>query len=496
MNAGVGRFIQTVQYQFFHYKGTFTRTYKYLLLAFFSLTLIAPLFMKDPLATVSSQASNQLMVTTAGIGGEDTHVSSANPTTNYGQAAVLEIDNDPVKRGLLRFNITGLPGGSVVTNATLRLYVNNFSPIAGVISAVSGSWNESSTTWSGAPTVGAAITTLANPATVGTWLQANVTSRVTGNGVVNFYITSTSIDGVFYHSGENATNPPTLVITYTLARTSTPPPSPSDPILIGAGDISSCANNNDEKTAQLIDAVFASGATGRVVALGDVVYDTGTSAEFTNCYHPTWGRHRSRTSPAVGNHEYLTAGASGYFNYFGSLAGDPTKGYYSYNLGAWHIVVINSNCSRVGGCHIGSPQETWLKADLAANPRTCTLAYWHHPRFSSGRLGNWSSMGPIWQALYNFNADVVLVGHDHIYERFAPQNPSGQLDTQRGIREFVVGTGGKNHASFGTIKPNSQVRNSDTFGVLQLTLHSSSYDWRFIPEPGKTFTDSGSTACH
>jgi hypothetical protein len=264
-------------------------------------------------------------------------------------------------------------------------------------------------------------------------------------------------------------------------------------VLVAAGDIASCSSSGDEATAALLD-----GISGTVLTLGDNAYDSGTPSQFTNCYQPSWGRHKARTRPSAGNHDYLTASASGYYGYFGAAAGDPTKGYYSYELGAWHIVVINSNCSQVGGCQAGSPQEKWLRADLAAHPAACTLAYWHHPRFSSGTShGSSTTMQPIWQALYDANADVVLSGHEHNYERFAPQNPAGQADAARGIREFVVGTGGKSHYGFGTPLPNSQVRNSDTSGVLKLTLHATSYDWRFVPESGKTFTDSGSNfACH
>ncbi len=270
----------------------------------------------------------------------------------------------------------------------------------------------------------------------------------------------------------------------------------ASPIVIGAGDISTCANDNDLKTAQLIQAVFATGVAGKVIGLGDNVYESGTATEFTKCYHPSWGRFTSRIAPAVGNHEYLTTGATGYFNYFGTRAGDPKKGYYSYNLGTWHIVVINSNCSKVGGCQVGSPQERWLRADLAANPRACTLAYWHHPLFSSGSHGNNVAVKPIWNALYDFNADVVLSGHDHLYERFGPQNSAGVLDGPRGIREFVVGTGGKNLTGFSAVKPNSITRNATTFGVLKLTLNASSFSWQFIPIAGQTFKDSGTILCH
>ncbi len=236
---------------------------------------------------------------------------------------------------------------------------------------------------------------------------------------------------------------------------------------------------------------------GEIATLGDNAYETGSPSDYANCYAPTWGRLLSRTHPAPGNHEYLTPGASGYFSYFGAAAGAPDSGYYSYELGAWHIVVINSNCSAVRGCQTGSRQEAWLRADLAAHRASCTLAYWHHPRFSSGEHGDTVAMQPIWQDLYDAGADVVLNGHDHDYERFAPETPTGAADPARGIREFVVGTGGKNHYPITRApEPNSEVRNWDTFGILKLTLHARSYDWQFIPEAGKTFTDSGSGRCH
>jgi acid phosphatase type 7 len=282
-----------------------------------------------------------------------------------------------------------------------------------------------------------------------------------------------------------------------------PPPPPGDPVFVGAGDIASCASSGDEATANLLD-----GIPGTVYTLGDNAYDSGTSAEFANCYNPSWGRHIARTKPSVGNHEYQTAGASGYYNYFGDAASptDPPgcrvncKGYYSYNLGAWHIIALNSMCENVGGCGASSTMVTWLKGDLAANPSSssCTLAYWHHPVFSSGSAhGNNPKMIPSWDALDAAGADVVLSGHDHDYERFAPQTSSGVAPPAGGgIREFVVGTGGRSLRAFGTIRANSEVRNSDTYGVLKLTLHASSYDWQFVPEAGKTFSDSGTGNCH
>ena len=261
-------------------------------------------------------------------------------------------------------------------------------------------------------------------------------------------------------------------------------------VMVGAGDIAHCSTTTDEATAKLLD-----GISGTVFTLGDNVYNSGTSAEFANCYNPTWGRHKTRTKPSVGNHEYLTSGASGYFNYFGAAAGDPKKGYYSYDRGDWHVIVLNSNCSQVP-CAAGSAQDTWLRADLANHPNKCTLAYFHAPLYSSGQYGNSTYVRPFWKALYQANADVVLSGHEHDYERFAPQNPYGALDSARGIREFVVGAGGTYLRPFGTIKPNSQSRNASAHGVLKLTLNSGGYAWKFVPVAGKTFTDSGTASCH
>jgi acid phosphatase type 7 len=265
--------------------------------------------------------------------------------------------------------------------------------------------------------------------------------------------------------------------------------SGATPVLVGAGDIASRRSVADT-TAKLLDNI-----PGTVFTVGDNAYDSGSLSEFANYYHPTWGRHKARTRPAPGNHEYHTVRASGYYDYFGGVAGDPRKGYYSYDLGNWHIVVLNSNFEEIGGCGSTSPQVEWLKSDLAANgDKIGLLAYFHHPLFSSGEHGNNSGVKPLWDVLYAARADVVISGHDHDYERFAPQNPGGKADS-RGIRQFVVGTGGKKLRPFGKVKPNSQVRNADAFGVLKLTLHPTSYDWKFVPVTGKTFTDSGSARC-
>jgi hypothetical protein len=262
-----------------------------------------------------------------------------------------------------------------------------------------------------------------------------------------------------------------------------------DPVFVGAGDIADCSGAQDEQTAHLLDTI-----PGTVYTVGDNAYPNGTAAEYNNCYGPTWGRHKARTHPAVGDNEYNSSSvAAGYFSYFGAAAGNPSQGYYSYDVGSWHIIVLNSNCSEVGGCSPSSAQGKWLQADLAANPRACTLAIFHEPVFSSS--GGKSSLRDFWVTLYQAGADIVLNGHRHNYERFALQNPTGGADPGRGIREFVVGTGGRSHSSLGSPAANSEVRNSSAYGVLKLTLHPTSYDWQFIPIAGQTFTDSGSAPC-
>jgi hypothetical protein len=242
-----------------------------------------------------------------------------------------------------------------------------------------------------------------------------------------------------------------------------------------------------------------------VLTLGDDQYDCGGYNAFLQSYDPSWGRVKSLTHPVPGNHEYNSSGgtgcdssgqASGYFQYFGTAAGDPTKGYYSYDVGTWHIIALNSNCSAIGGCGAGSPQETWLRADLSAHTNTCTLAYWHHPLFTSGSVGDDTEVSTFWQDLYDAGGDVVLNGHAHGYERFAPQTPGGTYDPTRGIREFVVGTGGEDFQSFSTSQPLAEMRESNSFGVLRLVLHASSYDWSFAPIAGSSFTDSGSGYCN
>jgi hypothetical protein len=265
-------------------------------------------------------------------------------------------------------------------------------------------------------------------------------------------------------------------------------PRPDAVTFIGAGDIAVCTSGADEATADILDRFPAA----TVFTAGDNAYPNGALTDYQTCYAPSWGRAKARTRPVPGNHDYNTSGAAGYFSYFGTAAGDPGKGYYSYDLGGWHILALNSSLA----VDSQSPQVKWIRADLADHPLLCTLAYFHHPRFSSGsQHGNDASMQAMWQALYDAGVDIVISGHDHIYERFAPQTPTGQLDLGRGIREFVVGTGGASLYTIGSIKANSEVRNITNRGVLKLALYADHYDWQFIPTSG-SFTDTGSASCH
>jgi calcineurin-like phosphoesterase family protein len=274
------------------------------------------------------------------------------------------------------------------------------------------------------------------------------------------------------------------------ATPSSPAPAPTpapvpDATLVGAGDIVKCNAPEAEETARLLDRI-----PGTVMTLGDNVYPNSTAALLEQCYAPTWGRHLSRTIAAPGNHDWEVSAGAPYFAYFGAAAGPGGLGYFSTTLGAWHLVVLNSNV----GASAGSPQYEWLKGDLAASTAACTLALWHAPVFSSGTNGNSPQMRDAWRLLQASGASIVVNGHDHEYERFAPQDADGHVDG-RGIREFVAGTGGGSLSDRIQPQPNSEVLNNHTFGVLQLTLKTGSYDWRFVPIDGQTFSDSGSAAC-
>jgi hypothetical protein len=268
--------------------------------------------------------------------------------------------------------------------------------------------------------------------------------------------------------------------------------------LVGAGDIAGCGSAlaGAEATAKLIEKI-----PGEVFASGDLAYEHGNAAEFHECYGKTWGRFKDRTHPAPGNHEYGTPEARDYFRYWGDRAGPAGKGYYSFDLGVWHIIALNSNCGApgLGGCGAGSPEETWLRKDLSEHAGSCIIAYGHHALFSSGIFRKHAvrpELKQMVQDLYAAHADLLLVGHEHSYERFAPQDPDGKIDPENGIREIVVGTGGRSHDPLGFAMDNSEARNMDTFGVIKVTLMPHGYTWEFIPVEGSTFTDSGSGVCH
>jgi hypothetical protein len=443
--------------------------------------LAASSLMATSVSNADSAAASAIFTAVA-----DTYAHSDSPSTNYGTITQLEVDNNPAKRTFLKFNVTGLTGQ--VTSAKLRIHTSPADDAAsdagGAFRAMSNTtWSETGVTWTNQPALDGATLGTFGQVWPNTWYEVDVTSYVRGNGTFSIGIDSTSSNGVDYDSRESGPTAPQLVVT---TDDGTPPPG-DDPVLVGAGDIAS-DSSADEATAKLLDSI-----PGTVFTTGDNAYPDGSASNFADYYAPTWGRHKARTKPAPGNHEYITTGASGYYGYFGSAAGQAGKGYYSYDLGNWHVIALNSNIS----ASVGSEQERWLRADLAASNKPCTVAYWHHPRFtSSADHGPSTAVGPLVQALYDFNAELIITGHNHQYERFAPMNPSGQLDAARGIRHIVAGMGGVRHDGFSTIQPNSEERNASDHGVLKLTLHDNSYTWQFVPVAGKTYNDSGTTNCH
>jgi hypothetical protein len=415
-------------------------------------------------------------------------VKQSSPSTNYGNATTLQVDDtsDPDLESFIRFTVAGVSGP--VQSARVRLYATtNGTQNGPAIYATDPSWNEKDITWNQRPARTSSAVDNKGVINTNSWVEYDVTSLVTGNGTFSFVLAGDSNDAVAFSSRQGV-QPPQLVVTIsgTVTATTTSTITATSPAgsvtFVGAGDISSCDNNNDELTAQLLDRI-----PGTIFAVGDNAYDSGTLSQFTNCYDPTWGRYKDRIRPVPGNHEYMTSGASGYFQYFNNI-----PSYYVYNLGSWRIYALNSEID----VSESSDQVKWLQDDLAANPSQCVLAYWHKPRWSSGtHHGSNQTFQTLWQILYNAGAEVVINGHEHNYERFAPMNATGQADPL-GLREFVVGTGGRDLYDFGTLLPNSEVHDDTSFGVLKLTLRPTGYDWQFIPAAGSTFTDSGSADCH
>ena len=415
----------------------------------------------------------------------DSQVQEANPAANYGRTSDLLVDGNSSNRAesYIFFAVTGLRGP--ISEATLRVYdADNGSTNGPMLYGTATSWTEAGITWNNRPSRTTPLLDNKGIVSVDNWVEYDVSAHVTTGGTYSFVLVADSDDGLVFSSREGERSPQLLVTTTfrtTLEPTPTEPPS-EFPVLVGAGDIAFCSNLNDELTAQLLESI-----PGTVFTLGDNAYTSGTSAEYTNCYDPTWGTQKSRTKPVPGNHEYNTSGAAGYFGYFENI-----EPYYAYDLGTWRIYALNSEID----VSATSAQVRWLESDLADNPGQCVLAYWHQPRWSSGKShGSNASLQAVWETLYDAGAELVLNGHEHVYERFAQMDASGSIARQ-GLREIVVGTGGAGLYEFGQILPTSEVRSSSAHGVLKLTLKPTGYDWQFIPVLGKTFTDSGTDTCH
>lgn len=464
-----------------------------LLVAIGILIALSSPILANTLPTGPMVGSNGLAtVTTTLYPAADAYVSSSYPTTNYGTSTSLRVDGSPTVRSYLRFSVSNT---SSISKATLRIYANSALSSGISVNRTGSSWGETTINYGNAPAVGSLVKTSAAVSAY-TWISVDVTSYVNANGTFSFALTDPSSTALSLASRES-TNKPQLVITYGgTAPTPTPASVPSvtpvpapgtDPYIFFTGDSRSGCTTAAQNVVNLIKKYPSSVP---VLFNGDAT-NTGAYSEFTDCFNTTYGQIKSQLRPVPGNHEYLTSGASGYYSYFGSQAGPSGKGYYSYNVGTWHLINLNSEID----ISSTSAQLSWLKTDLANNPASCTLAIWHRPRFSSGEHGDSSDTGSLFTALYNAGAEIVLSGHDHDYERFAPQNPSGSADSARGIRQWVVGTAGVAMRSFSTIRANSQFRNNTNYGALKLTLHSSSYDWQFINTSG-SIIDSGSTACH
>jgi acid phosphatase type 7 len=452
------------------------------------------------LATLLGLASGARADTLTFKVAEDSYTSQSNASATHGTNTYLGNNAAPgERRAYLKFNVSGLPTGATGIHATFTIYAQAASIESFTIWSVPPTWTEAALSWNNQPALGTALTTLNGVAYK--WNSIDLSSHITSNGTYAFAITTTSATQVRFTSKESTSNQPaSLTMTWAAPTTTTTSSTttsttalPSDPVLGVAGDIACAPGSTVTKYAcqQAATAALLAGSDVTVVqTLGDNQYESGTDTEFAGGYDPSWGALKYKTAPDPGNHEYLTGGAIGYYNYFAAAAGDPTKGYYSYDLGTWHIVVLNGEISSSAG----SPQEVWFRNDLTSHPNQCTIAVWHEPLFSSTVGG---AKKVLFTDAYNYGVDLVLNGHAHNYERFAPQDPNGVADPVHGVREFVVGTGGKDHHSWKvTYAANSEAHNNTDFGVLKLTLHAGSYDWKFVPIGTSAYTDSGTGYCH
>jgi acid phosphatase type 7 len=488
------------------------------------------------------------------------------PTANHGAVGTLRVDSSPIVRSYVRFDLSRLRGK--VTSATLSFGALAANPVGLAVHVAPGGWTEDQITYANAPRPRARIG-LSGPLSAGIRSSMNVTPFARGRRELDLALVGISSQQIALAGRERGALAPRLIVWVkggagpvyagrpspghgsggtgdagpatshaslaAAAKAATTggmaPGRGHNPLVAAAGDIAcdpttaSFRNGNGTTNScheRVVSEMLLRIHPAAALPLGDEQYKCGDLSSFRRSYGPTWGRLMAISHPVPGNHEYGEAcgrsSAAGYFRYFGAAAASFGRGWYSYNLGRWHMIALNSECSygrgrlRVGGCNVGSQQERWLRRDLAKHPRRCTMAYWHEPRFSSGEHGDAQQMARIWNDLARAHADVVLSGHNHDYERFEPagaeagahlnagptlppnyQNP---LLRAGGMREFVVGTGGKNHYPFFHPPLRGEVvRNSDTYGLLLLRLRARGYSWRFVPEPGKTFTDSGSAWC-
>jgi acid phosphatase type 7 len=470
----------------------------------------------------------------------DAYVVQSSASSNYGSSTSLKVDASPVTRSYLRFDVSGL-GGAPVQSALLYIYANSANASGFSVQAeASNSWAENQITSANAPAVGNTINS-SNAFGAGTWVEVDISSYIKAAGTYSLVLSSSSSTSTNLAAREDATHAPELAISTGMGQvTSTPiktavptrtsianptksqtpskTPTPLPPsggvgnVLLIAGDI--CKHNfglidytaNCKKTGDLVRSLLAANSGAQVQTLGDNVNNDGGTysytAEYADLYGPNWGSFLNVTHALMGNHDtYPPGGDAAYFSYFGATAGPQPDGYYSYNIGSsWHVIVLNAQCSKAGGCGAASVQTTWLKSDLAANSKPCVMAVWHQPRWTSGRHPDDATYAPWWNLLYQYKVDIVANGHNHNYERFDQINPSEQAASD-GIREFIVGTGGApgdayTYASH-PLDPNEVIRNQTIqYGVLKLTLSTNSYTWNFLPAAGSTLTDSGTSVCH
>jgi hypothetical protein len=449
----------------------------------------------------------------------DASVSAQRPRAQDESGARLRVGGAARWHTLLRFRVGG---ANAVTRATLRIFAleRPARPITVRRHTGGPRWREGVVSFAALPRDSVSAGAWHPPGgacrracSAGTWLSIDVSRAVRDAGQVSLALLSGSRETLVLAGRRDARHAPRLVVERGRLPSGRPAPvsrpgttgasggAPADGVLVAAAGDIACRRDADDPCVQQAtsDLVLASGASA-VLALGDLAYDDGTLEEYRTLFEPSWGRLGSLLHPVPGNHEYHTAGAAGYFDYFNGVgatngrAGKRGEGWYSFEVGAWHVVALNSNCDDVD-CGPGSPQEVWLRADLAASRAACTLAFWHHPRFSTGEHGDDPRVAPLWQALHDAGAELVVSGHDHDYERFAPRTATGAPDPARGIRQLVAGTGGRHLRPFVATDPASEARDATTFGVLFLTLRPAAYHWRFSPAVG-AFTDAGSSDCH